>query len=714
MVLVDAGSTAVRFAPAAARVTVLHDGEAFASGHVVAELGDERVPETAGYRVTEDGDTTRIRYDDDTETTVTLTAVDGGVHLRVGVGNGTDEAAQVGRLCPLAADDLPFGPETRVYRHGYQSWTPTAALPVDESFPPVEPVDVPMMTDVPAPSTTSHCQIGLDNGARTLTAGFLDHSTFVTRFDYEHGDGVESLTALCPGDGVTLAPGERIESAPLRVDAGRPVDDALRTLAAKSGERMDARVGEWVPTGWCSWYHYFTDVTADDVRENRDDLDEWGLPVDLVQLDDGYQTAFGDWRTLADGFADMSSLVADVSAGGHTPGLWLAPFFVQEDAAIVDAHPEWFVTDGDGEFVSAGQRHGEMYGLDLTHPGVQSWLRETFQTIVEEWGFEYLKLDFLYAGALPGERFADVTRAEAYRQGLATIREAVGDETYILGCGAPQGQSVGLVDSMRVGPDTAEYWVREDESASEPAHENAIRNVLNRDYLHRRWWVNDPDCQLVRETTELSMAERETFAALVALTGGSNVFSDKIAEIGAAGRELLERSLPPVEGGTVAGVGETEFPERVTCERPADGGRAVARYNWADEPDSLSLSLGADERGWDAFEGEAVAAGETVERTVPAHGCLLVHIAPTADRPHLLGTDHLAGLGSRVDRLAWTADADGGRLTLSLDVETPQEVVVAVPDGWTHPDANGDGAVTTLTATAGPGTTTLSFERQSG
>jgi alpha-galactosidase len=711
MARLDAGQTTVQFEPEAARLIVQQGNTKLATGTVQAELDDKTFPTTDVYSLYNGEDGIGVRYDSpDAETTIELTTVDGGVHVSVSVTNTTVEPKTVGRLCPLVADDLAFGTETGVYRHGYQSWTPTATLPVGQTFPAVDPVDVPMMTDVAAPASTSHCQIGFTDGHDHLTAGFLDHSTFVTRFDYEHGDGVESLSAICPGDGVELAPGETLTSAPLRLDATRPVDEALAVIAEQTGARMDARVSEWVPTGWCSWYHYFTEVTADDVRANQTALDEWGLPVEIVQLDDGYQTAFGDWRTLAEGFEDMASLVTDIDAD-HTPGLWLAPFFVQADAALVDAHPEWLLTDSDGEFVPAGERHGEMYGLDLTHPEVQAWLRETFRTITEDWGFSYLKLDFLYAGALPGERFADMTRAEAYRQGLATIREAVGEEVYILGCGAPQGQSVGYVDAMRVGPDTAEYWVREDDSASEPAHENAIRNVLNRDFLHRRWWINDPDCQLVRETTELSMAQRETFAAIVALTGGSNLFSDKIDEIGTTGRDLLSRTVPPIKNGTVSGVGQMEFPERVVCERPADGGRAVAVFNWSAEPDTLSLSLDRDERGWNTLEGEPIAAGGTVKQTVPAYGCLLVHVAPALGRPHLLGTEHLAGFGDRLEQIAWDVDETGGQLSLKLDFEMAQNVWIAVPDGWTAVEVDTSSGTGPLAITASPGTTAVSFKQ---
>jgi len=83
--------------------------------------------------------------------------------------------------------------------------------------------------------------------------------------------------------------------------------------------------------------------------------------------------------------------------------------------------------------------------------------------------------------------------------------------------GRPRHRS-GLGDSGRVG---------------EPAGiENAVRNTLTRNYLHRRWWLNDPDCQLVRDTSDLTAAEREAFATLVAATGGVNIFSDRLAEIG--------------------------------------------------------------------------------------------------------------------------------------------------------------------------------------
>jgi alpha-galactosidase len=705
MTRVSAGETAVE-----------HDGE---TGEVAVFAGDDRL--LAGRVVATERGQTEADTGADTglRTSLDCRPADCGeaVELTLTVENPGTEPVRLDELRLLDRARTPFGPDDAVYEHGYQSWSPTATLRLGERFPEASARARPQMVDLTAPedARTSHAVTALSGDAGTVTLGFLDHEQYLSRFDLrtEPVSATDSasaenttttLTALCPADGVRLAPGESRESATLRIDAGRGVRDALAGIAESVADRLDARVPASAPTGWCSWYHYFTDVTADDIAETVAALDDWSVPLDLVQLDDGYQVAFGDWRTLAEGFDDMRALRESVADAGHTPGLWLAPFYVQADSLLAQEHPEWLLTS-EGDPVDAGARHGPMYALDTTHPAVESWLTETVETVVDDWGFDYLKLDFLYCAALPGDRTRDLTRAEAYRHGLATIREAVGDTT-ILGCGAPQFASVGLVDAMRIGPDTAPYWRRDGDSASQPAHENAVRNVLNRQLWHRRLWLNDPDCQLVRTTTDLTDAERESFAALVALLGGTNVLSDAIREIDAPGRRLFERTLPPVETGAVADFGEREFPRTVVLRRPADGGCAVAAFNWADESRSVAVDPSEYVDSDDASDDSGVATGivalasgdhgaragrlhrEMIERDLPPHGVLVVHVAPARDRPHLAGADHLAGAGSQVTATEWYADT--GTLSVTLDAERPMDVLVATPGAWRLADGADD------------------------
>ena len=159
-------------------------------------------------------------------------------------------------------------------------------------------------------------------------------------------------------------------------------------------------------------------------------------------------------------------------------------------------------------------------------------------------GVDYLKLDFLYGGAVPGARYADVDEVAAYRAGLALVREAVGPDVYLVGCGAPLLPSVGLVDAMRVSPDTFHEGA-EDGSAGL----RGLMPLAARAWMQGRLWVNDADCVVARPSYRL----RERWATEAGRFGGLPSFSDRVADLddwglatvrGAAGRGRLRRPAP--------------------------------------------------------------------------------------------------------------------------------------------------------------------------
>lgn len=106
------------------------------------------------------------------------------------------------------------------------------------------------------------------------------------------------------------------------------------------------------------------------------------------------------------------------------------------------------------------------------------------------------------------------------------MRAATGD-AYLLGCGAPLLPSVGLVDAMRIGPDTAPEWEPHDGELSSPAAQSADLTVRGRGYQHGRYWVNDPDCLLARPAAE----RREQRVDLIRSLGGLRSSSDPIAQL---------------------------------------------------------------------------------------------------------------------------------------------------------------------------------------
>ncbi len=195
-------------------------------------------------------------------------------------------------------------------------------------------------------------------------------------------------------------------------------------------------------------------------------------------------------------------------------------------------------------------RDSRVYALDASRPEVLRHLRDTFAALADL-GFGYFKLDFLYAAAMQADAAdASVPRAARLKRGLLAIREGVGSQAFVLGCGSPLGAAVGVVDGMRIGPDVAPHWEPRPAPRipgiehTTPSTRHALSAVYARSFMHRRLWLNDPDCVMARSRgTELTPEEVRSLAAGVAASGGMMMFSDDVAQLAPAELELLRETL---------------------------------------------------------------------------------------------------------------------------------------------------------------------------
>ncbi|MDQ3943689.1 MAG: alpha-galactosidase [Actinomycetota bacterium] len=362
------------------------------------------------------------------------------------------------------------------------------------------------------------------------------------------GDGVVGWALL---DGVPLAAGEERFLDPMWWATGDP-GRLYSQYAAAFGVQAGARAATPTPPGWCSWYHYRSAVTPADVLANAGAARAAGLCV--IQIDDGYQAGIGDWLTGREAWAQGTAPVAKALLDkGLRPGIWTAPFLVDEGGSVAGDHPGWLCLDrraGRPVRVMHNPRWwgGWALALDTTHPGVLDHLRETFATLAGQ-GFDYHKVDFLYAGAVPARRHdSAMTRAQALRAGLEAVRDGIGGGAFLAGCGSPFGPAVGMVDAMRVSTDVAPWWAPRrtrpgmEEAASCARH--AVVTSLLRAPLHRRLWANDNDCLLLRgDDTELEPWQRRMVAAAVAGGGGFVMVGDDMTGYGDDERQLLARTL---------------------------------------------------------------------------------------------------------------------------------------------------------------------------
>ncbi len=271
-----------------------------------------------------------------------------------------------------------------------------------------------------------------------------------------------------------------------------------------------------------------------------------------------------------------------------------------------------------------------------------------FRTVCEEWGFDYVKIDFIYAGAVDGIRHdPELTRAQAYRRGLEAVREAVG-ERFILGCGNPMGPSVGLVDGSRVSPDVMPYWLpvgRSPDSArsrmSEPSALNAIRNSINRWWMHGRLWQNDPDCLLARDSeTALTPDEARALATVIAMSGGMVLDSDDLTRLSEERRDWLSMLLPPYgKPARPLDLFETDPPR--TLELDCATHRMLGVFNWGDEPVKARVPLPAEPSHlFDAWVGDGLGLRrDEMNLEISPHGCRLLAVRPVGGRLQYGGSE---------------------------------------------------------------------------
>jgi len=248
------------------------------------------------------------------------------------------------------------------------------------------------------------------------------------------------------------------------------------------------------PKVWCSWYSFYEEIREDYIMNVCEDLVNY--PFDVIQIDDGWQNKVGDWIPNKKFPSGMGALADKIHQMGKKPGLWLAPLLVVPSSELFKNHNDWLLKSKNGSLVNAGFNwNEELFALDTTNPEVLDWLKKLMET-VRNWGYDYIKLDFLYAGALNGVRYEDIPRETAFRLGLKTLREATGD-AFLLTCGTPILPSIGLCDAMRIGPDVFGEWTPFIENRllnnyAVPGAQNAIRTSLNRLWL-KPLVQTDPD-----------------------------------------------------------------------------------------------------------------------------------------------------------------------------------------------------------------------------
>ncbi len=454
---------------------------------------------------------------------------------------------------------MPVAPDARFFANGFQSWSESRLLPLDASIPRLRPLARPMMgfygdehiAGIPhAPGylhSWTYTYI-ISGGGEAVFLGSLAEHTGFTLFLCDQAR--QLLTVRKDMGGLQLSHSFPALDFWIGRGAVSSLFDTYFDLLGQVPNRPAPRLLERLPQlGWTSWYRHFTKISADIILKNAAAVAQSGLPFQYLQIDDGWQTAVGDWRSVKPAFPNGMADVADkIRAQGLKPGLWLAPFVAAAGSKLAKEHPDWLLKDARGRTLQAGWNPmwgGWFYALDFYHPGVQDYLSGVFHIVLDKWGYELLKLDFLFAVCLAPPK--DKTRGQVMQEAMEFLRRHLGERT-LLACGVPLGAAFGLADICRVGGDIHLRWeqrllafVRHRERVSTLA---ALRSTLGRWQLNGRGFVNDPDVFVLRKDHQkLTPVQQNTVLTVNALLGGVLFTSDDLSTYGPEQICELEEAL---------------------------------------------------------------------------------------------------------------------------------------------------------------------------
>ena len=524
-------------------------------------------------------------------------------------------------------------------------------------------------------------------GARAKIASFTVESTGTTEiqkeFDLKDSPADDQVELSLP-----VKPGESMVSERLMFEAGPDYHNQLLAYGDAVRRLHHARVSSETPIGWWSWTVYYGAINEGEVLANGDWQAEHlkSLGYKYFQIDEGYQYARGEYTTPnATQFPDGMRFVGHHLTGeGLTFGVWTAPFEVTSRAWVYEHHKDWLVHNAKGDPIPLGevwdQKTDVLYALDTTHPGAQAYMRDTYKTLVREWGVRFIKLDFMDTTAIEGFHYRPNTTAlEAQRIGLQVIRDAVGEEVILDKDGSPMLNPVGLVDAGRISADTGHSFERT---------KNAASGIAARFYMQRNFFVNDPDAfnvtathlmEHAHEQSSISLGAAQASIALSAISGGMYEIGDDMLILGSEkdrlalveNRELLN----------MAKVGRASTPLDLMTYEPEDGQPSIfflredrrqailTVFNWTNTLRSHTLRL-AD---LGLPEGHTFAATDVLNQnatvTLVSGAVRLENQPPQSVRVIKLIDKSVAGAAPTVTAQVPAAASTGETITLSAQAD---------------------------------------------
>ncbi|MBQ7294817.1 MAG: alpha-galactosidase [Clostridia bacterium] len=441
----------------------------------------------------------------------------------------------------------------KFFANGYQSWTKTKEWKADEIMPStIKLANISDFTKDLAKKTSdewivdysgkkgefhSHCYTYIKTGDRVRLWGSLSEKTGYTIFKVKMKENKFFFCKDLLGKVVT---------EPLKVFDIVYFEGDYEEVFDKYFAMWDMpETRHGTMSGYTSWYNYFQNITEDIIIRDLGGLDPYKDQVSIFQIDDGYETFIGDWLDPnPEKFPKGMKYIADeIHKKGYKAGIWLAPFNCQKISRMAKEHPDWLIKHENGKPMVGCIAWGGAYTFDIYNENVREYLRHVFDVVLNEWGYDMVKLDFLYSQCIKPRH--GKSRGEIMCDAMAFLRECVGDKLF-LGCGVPIGPALGVCDACRISCDVdlsykGKFYSRIQVSNEMLNARSAINNSLFRRHLNGRVWMNDPDVFFLRKNNlKFTNEQKYLLGRINNLCGNVLFVSDNAGDYDKPAQELIK------------------------------------------------------------------------------------------------------------------------------------------------------------------------------
>lgn len=448
-----------------------------------------------------------------------------------------------------------------------------------------------------------------------VLAGSLSWRIFMPNFTLKD----KTFEVWSNGEGKQLKPGQTIQYEQIVLKTSNNWLELLNQYGnAIAKENKISKLKPVDYKGWATWDYYGRVFSPKDIYDNMDQVNTIGSEVNMIQIDGGWWAERGDYKTLRPNMlpGGIKEIVARIKAEGKTPGLHFDGFRGDENSEICKSHPEYFLHDQDGklivETVITPDKVMKNTYFDYSHPGARAHIAECIRNMKDNWGISYFKIDFMRYGLeddikvknknLQSIKAYDptITSVERFRLGMKTMREAMGTDSYFLGCSAVFGPCIGFVDGMRTGADIHPTY--------NAFQESSLGNLSNF-YLSGKVFNGDADYLVFREDIDedekVSMAkhkhggkmtinEAQMWADFNKLYGTARLQSDNLVTLRNERKALVKEVFDfPVMEETVPldfwkhAADKGDGFELILAHKGKDIYLGV--FNWSDNPKAYAL-----------------------------------------------------------------------------------------------------------------------------